>query len=115
MRPILAAVFLLSLSNIFMTFAWYAHLKELNHRPWFVAALVSWGLAQLRRGHADVLEAFYFDGKSVREIAGERQTSERAIEGRLRRAREKLKKNLEKVLKPAATRGVVISERIDHA
>ena len=45
MRPILAAVFLLSLSNIFMTFAWYAHLKELNHRPWFVAALVSWGIA----------------------------------------------------------------------
>lgn len=28
-----------------MTFAWYAHLKELNHRPWFVAALVSWGVA----------------------------------------------------------------------
>ena len=28
-----------------MTFAWYAHLKELNHRPWIVAALVSWGIA----------------------------------------------------------------------
>jgi uncharacterized protein (DUF486 family) len=28
-----------------MTFAWYAHLKELNHRPWFVAALISWGIA----------------------------------------------------------------------
>ena len=45
MRPILVAVLLLSLSNIFMTFAWYAHLKELNHKPWFVAALVSWGIA----------------------------------------------------------------------
>ncbi|MBM5811291.1 MAG: DMT family protein [Gammaproteobacteria bacterium] len=36
---------LLVLSNVFMTFAWYAHLKELNHRPWYVAALVSWGIA----------------------------------------------------------------------
>lgn len=45
MRPVLAALLLLSLSNVFMTFAWYAHLKELNHRPWFVAALVSWAIA----------------------------------------------------------------------
>ena len=36
---------LLTLSNVFMTFAWYAHLKELNHRPWYVAALLSWGIA----------------------------------------------------------------------
>ncbi len=36
---------LLVLSNVFMTFAWYAHLKELNHKPWYVAALVSWGIA----------------------------------------------------------------------
>ena len=34
---------LLMLSNVFMTFAWYAHLKELNHKPWYVAALLSWG------------------------------------------------------------------------
>jgi len=45
LRPILTAVALLSLSNVFMTFAWYAHLKELNHKPWLVAALVSWGIA----------------------------------------------------------------------
>ncbi|WP_371807839.1 DMT family protein [Marinobacterium sp. LSUCC0821] len=32
-------------SNVFMTFAWYAHLKELNHKPWIIAALVSWGIA----------------------------------------------------------------------
>ena len=32
-------------SNVFMTFAWYAHLKELGHRPWLVAAFVSWGIA----------------------------------------------------------------------
>lgn len=36
---------LLVLSNIFMTFAWYAHLRDLNHRPWWIAALVSWGIA----------------------------------------------------------------------
>jgi uncharacterized protein (DUF486 family) len=45
MRDIGLTVLLLALSNIFMTFAWYAHLKELNNRPWIVAALVSWGIA----------------------------------------------------------------------
>src|SRR5216110_2213005 len=36
---------LLALSNVFITFAWYAHLKELSSKPWFIAALVSWGVA----------------------------------------------------------------------
>ena len=36
---------LLVLSNIFMTFAWYGHLKNLNNRAWYIAALVSWGIA----------------------------------------------------------------------
>jgi uncharacterized protein (DUF486 family) len=45
MRPIWLTILLLSLSNVFMTFAWYAHLKELNQKPWIVAALVSWGIA----------------------------------------------------------------------
>jgi uncharacterized protein len=36
---------LLVCSNVFMTFAWYAHLKNLESRPWYVAALVSWGIA----------------------------------------------------------------------
>jgi uncharacterized protein (DUF486 family) len=45
MRPIWLTILLLSMSNVFMTFAWYAHLKELNNRPWIVAALVSWGIA----------------------------------------------------------------------
>jgi len=45
MRPILLSISLLILSNIFMTFAWYAHLKELGHKPWVVAALISWGIA----------------------------------------------------------------------
>lgn len=38
-------VLLLVMSNIFMTIAWYAHLKELNHKPWLVAVFVSWGVA----------------------------------------------------------------------
>ena len=36
---------MLVLSNIFMTLAWYGHLKNLSGKPWFVAALVSWGIA----------------------------------------------------------------------
>jgi uncharacterized protein len=36
---------LLVLSNIFMTFAWYAHLKDLKSKPWIIAALISWGIA----------------------------------------------------------------------
>ena len=36
---------LLVLSNIFMTFAWYGHLKSLNNRAWYIAALISWGIA----------------------------------------------------------------------
>jgi uncharacterized protein len=45
MPVILKTVLLLTASNVFMTFAWYAHLKELNQKPWIVAALVSWGIA----------------------------------------------------------------------
>jgi uncharacterized protein (DUF486 family) len=45
MRNVGFTILLLSLSNVFMTFAWYAHLKELRGRPWIVAALVSWGIA----------------------------------------------------------------------
>ncbi|GMU46492.1 MAG: DMT family protein [Pseudomonadales bacterium] len=45
MPPVAATVALLLCSNIFMTFAWYAHLKELQHKPWLVAALASWGIA----------------------------------------------------------------------
>ena len=45
MRNIGLTILLLACSNVFMTFAWYAHLKEMNHRPWAIAALVSWGIA----------------------------------------------------------------------
>ena len=80
------------------------------------AAIVSWGLARLRRAHAEVLEAFYFDGKTVSEIARDRATSERAIEGRLRRARAKLRKTLARKLKPAlARRGPAPGGRDDDA
>ena len=43
--PAVVAIGLLTLSNVFMTFAWYAHLRNLPGRPWFIAALVSWGIA----------------------------------------------------------------------
>jgi uncharacterized protein len=38
-------IVLLTLSNVFMTFAWYGHLKNLATAPWYIAALVSWGIA----------------------------------------------------------------------
>lgn len=47
MHPILVSIFLLLCSNIFMTFAWYAHLKELNNKPWIIAAFASWLIALL--------------------------------------------------------------------
>jgi uncharacterized protein (DUF486 family) len=47
MSRVITCVALLLCSNVFMTFAWYAHLRELNHKPWLVAALASWGIALL--------------------------------------------------------------------
>ena len=43
--PFAATAGLLIASNVFMTFAWYAHLKELSAKPWWIAALASWGIA----------------------------------------------------------------------
>ena len=45
MSVLLKTVLLLSLSNVFMTFAWYAHLKNLSDKPWYIAAFLSWGIA----------------------------------------------------------------------
>jgi len=45
MRSNVVVVLMLALSNVFMTFAWYGHLKNLKDRPWWIAALVSWGIA----------------------------------------------------------------------
>ena len=45
MKVTLVTVLLLVCSNVFMTFAWYAHLKNMNAKPWFLAVLASWGIA----------------------------------------------------------------------
>jgi uncharacterized protein (DUF486 family) len=45
MKIALTTILLLTCSNVFMTFAWYAHLRDLRARPWYVAALVSWSIA----------------------------------------------------------------------
>ena len=45
LSPAVICGLLLVASNVFMTFAWYAHLKELSARPWWIAALASWGIA----------------------------------------------------------------------
>jgi uncharacterized protein (DUF486 family) len=61
MRPYVVTIALLVCSNVFMTFAWYGHLKTLASKTWLVAALVSWGIALFeyllqvpanRQGHA---------------------------------------------------------------
>ena len=45
MPAVLRTVLLLTLSNVFMTYAWYGHLRTLSDRKWYVAALASWGIA----------------------------------------------------------------------
>ena len=45
MSVLLTTASMLAAANVFMTIAWYAHLKSLNTKPWYVAALVSWGIA----------------------------------------------------------------------
>ncbi|NOU25276.1 MAG: DMT family protein [Methylotenera sp.] len=45
MPAIFKTILLLTISNVFMSFAWYAHLKNLSQKPWIIAALISWGVA----------------------------------------------------------------------
>ena len=45
MQATVVTIVLLACSNVFMTFAWYGHLKNLSDRPWIIAALISWGIA----------------------------------------------------------------------
>jgi uncharacterized protein (DUF486 family) len=45
MKTLVTSAGLLVCSNVFMTFAWYAHLRNLSDRPWYIAAIVSWGIA----------------------------------------------------------------------
>lgn len=63
------------------------------------AALVYWGLARLRRRPRKLLEAFYIEGRSTRTIATDLGVSERAVEGRLRRARQALKDRLTPIMR----------------
>jgi uncharacterized protein (DUF486 family) len=44
-NPLLVTALMLAVSNLFMTFAWYGHLRNLSASPWYIAALVSWGIA----------------------------------------------------------------------
>lgn len=64
------------------------------------ATLLYFALSHLKKKDSHLIETFYFDGKSVREIAEEQGLSERAVEGRLRRVRKKLEKYLRR-LSPA--------------
>ncbi len=45
MNPTIRTILLLICSNVFMTFAWYGHLRNMNDKKWYIAALVSWGIA----------------------------------------------------------------------
>ncbi|HUP77598.1 MAG TPA: DMT family protein [Pirellula sp.] len=45
MLTIVLTIVLLAMSNVFMLLAWYGHLKELSDKPWYVAAIISWGIA----------------------------------------------------------------------
>ena len=63
MPVVLTTVVLLILSNVFMTFAWYAHLRNLADKKWYVAAVVSWGIAlfeYLLQAALCLLGAVYF-------------------------------------------------------
>lgn len=64
------------------------------------ASAVNWGLARMRPAQTRLLEAFHLEGRRVGEIASELGVSERAVEGRLRRARAKLRKKLEPLVRP---------------
>jgi RNA polymerase sigma-70 factor (ECF subfamily) len=77
--------------------------SEPREDPGDQAAAVSWGLARMRPAQARLIEAFHLDGLSVREIAEEMKISERAVEGRLRRARLSLRKKLEPLLEIQGT------------
>jgi len=45
MNKLIITTLMLVCSNVFMTFAWYGHLKNYSHKPWVIAAMISWGIA----------------------------------------------------------------------
>jgi RNA polymerase sigma-70 factor (ECF subfamily) len=63
-----------------------------------VVKLIQWGLARLPRGQSQLIEAFHFDRQPVARIAADLRLSERAVEGRLRRARQTLRRAIERLL-----------------
>jgi DNA-directed RNA polymerase specialized sigma24 family protein len=63
-----------------------------------IAKLIQWGLAQLPRDEAGILEQFHFDERSMASIAKDLHLSDRAVEGRLRRARVKLRRVIDRTL-----------------
>lgn len=65
------------------------------------AALIHWGLSRLAARHARLIEAFHIEGLTTRQIAETDGLSERAVEGRLHRARKALRKRLEPLCSPA--------------
>ena len=69
-----------------------------------IGALVQWGLTRLPRRQAAVLEMFHFEQQPVAAIARRLRLSDRAVEGRLRRARMKLRQHLERVLRSGGER-----------
>ncbi len=79
---------------------WEAKLFEERYDPDDpdIAVLVSWGFARLQKGQAELLEAFHLEGRKIADIAASRGVSERAVEGRLRRARQSLRRILEPAL-----------------
>jgi RNA polymerase sigma-70 factor (ECF subfamily) len=70
----------------------------LNTESADVARLIQWGLAQLPRGQSRLLEAYHLDDQPVARIAADLRLSGRAVEGRLRRARQKLRRLIERAL-----------------
>ncbi len=68
------------------------------------AALVNWGLARLGRDQAELITRFHLEGASTAEIAADKGLSERAVEGRLYRARQKLRHHVERALRTGGAR-----------
>ena len=88
---------------------WTGTLSE-NGEGWTApdhAAVLSWGMARIKPSQARLLEAFHLEEKPVRAIAEEEGLSERAVEGRLRRARQKLRKKLEPVVRSLQQEGAL--------
>lgn len=69
-----------------------------------IAKLIQWGLAQLPQREAGILEAFHFDERPTASIAKDLRLSDRAVEGRLRRARLKLRRVIERTISKQGVR-----------